>query len=42
MQYMNAHSNEDGAAEALQFFNANPTALDEMAIQYKAIENYYK
>lgn len=40
MQYMNAHSNEDGAAEALQFFNANPTALDEMAIQFKAVENF--
>lgn len=38
MQYMNSHSTEDGAQEVLHFIKSNPDALDEMIINYTAIE----
>ena len=39
MQYINTHSNEDGAKEAIQFCKENPDALDEMILEYNAIKD---
>lgn len=39
LQYMNAHSTEDGAQEVLHFIKTTPEALDEMIISYAIIED---